>query len=246
MLKAQTNNMDKKTEQATKTSKSLIPNYTIGIVVISVCFCMFAFQYPFQNPLQATFCIIASILCFLALIGGSIGFYFIVKKKYGSNVLRVIPMILISIYIFSSMVFAACFSKYAQIEKTYEKIEKIVQISWTIYGVSIAFYAIIIGLPNLISLKKDEFEQSFASNILDTINPIIYSTVCMVVSTLLFYCFFDNSVQTACNWTYTSFILNIFSIPYYLAASIYLLYKSNRQNRKIRKIKRNIEKGGDE
>ena len=210
-------------------SSSYMPLFTLVIVFLSILFCLFAFQFPFANVFHAIFAILISSLIVSLMIGSGILYLFLSKKYFGPNSADIFLIVLISLYVLSSCIFAVCFSKFSSAVVDFEKINNIVQVAWTIFGVSVAFYAIIVGLPNIISSKKANFEQSFFVNILDTMNPIIYSVVTLIIATFLLYCFYENNPNSASNMAYASLIVNTLSVPYYLIVGLYLLYKTNKQ-----------------
>lgn len=210
-------------------SSSYIPLFTLLIVFLSIAFCLFAFQFPFANIPHAIFAISMSIVIFSSIVGTGILYWFLSKKYFGPNSADIFLIVLISLYVLSSCIFAVCFSKFSSAVIDFEKINNIIQVAWTIFGVSVAFYAIIVGLPNLLSSKKTNFEQSFSVNILDTMNPIIYSVATLIIATFSLYCFYENNPNNASNMAYASLIVNALSVPYYLIVGLYLLYKTNKQ-----------------
>ena len=208
---------------------SYMPLFTLVIVVLSILFCLFAFQFPFANVIHAIFAILVSAFILSLIIGSGILYWFLSKKYFGPNSADIFLIALISLYVLSSCIFAGCFSRFSSVAIDFEKINNVVQVAWTIFGASVAFYAIIVGLPNLLSSKKANFEQSFSVNILDTMNPIIYSVVTLIIATFLLYCFYENNPNSANNMAYASLIVNTLSVPYYLIVGLYLLYKTNKQ-----------------
>ncbi len=211
---------------------SYMPLFTLVIVLLSILFCLFVFQFPFVNVIHTIFAILMSTFVLSLIIGSGILYWFLSKKYFGPNSADIFLIILISLYVLSSCIFAVCFSKFSSSVIDFEKINNIVQVAWTIFGVSVAFYAIIVGLPNIISSKKAIFEQSFSVNILDTMNPIIYSVATLIIATFSLYCFYENNTNNASNMAYASLIVNTLSVPYYLIAGLYLLYKTNKQKAK--------------
>lgn len=197
--------------------------FTAIIVVLAVLICLPIFMIISDRN------IIASILFELlfslpASIGITLLFYFKSKKKYGKENVDGVLLVCIFVYIVFSLIIATFITRYSSNQTDFDRLDKMTQLSWSILGVSIAVYTIIISAIN--STKDGGVKKKLLSAFLDTILPILYSVISLLISTIVLYFFFENqrNIYVLCN---ISLLSNICSVPYYLATTLrlYIKYK---------------------
>ena len=198
--------------------------YSLIVLVVFGCVCVLSIANKNKPVLIILSCVIGALILAAAIIL----LFKVIKKKYNLQSADGVMVFLITIYIGLSLTIVSLITLFSKQEPNFESIEKMVQISWTIFGVSIALYAIIIGLPSIISRKEGNVSQELASDIADSLNPIIYSLLSIIVATVLLYCFYDAQKDNAQSFAYVALISTLLSVPYYLIAGLRFLYKNNK------------------
>ena len=201
------------------------------VLIVSELFFVFSPIVVFDesNPLGYVLIMIGASLIFGATMFWTFKLCFYINAFYKKRVLDVGLIILIIVYLFVSLLIAAFIIKQENSCKAYQDVVSINQLTWTLFGVSMPFFAVIVGLPSYIKRKETNTLNELALDILDTLYPILLSLLTGIVGTIMLYFFYDKysyHIELLCT---ASFVSTIVSIPYYLLAGLYLLYKVNKK-----------------
>ena len=223
----------------TDTKKPKNPkNYTflvfiyIGITIfIFSLFLSMIFSIDFKNakPLGVVLIVIGLVGLFVGAVVLGYVFWDLINFVYGKGLADLVSIILISLYVFVSLLLGMLITKFSTGELVFDKLNSMIQITWAVFGISITIYTVMVGF--LSSLNKEKRKVVF-DDYLISLYPVMVSSVSIVISSILLYCFFDKCSPFTNTMTNVSFIAAVLSVPYYLLSCLHLYRKITTINQK--------------
>lgn len=200
--------------------------FVFGYVVVSVLFLstvlstFFFIDFTKAPLVSLVLMIIGALIIVGGYITGGVFLWKLIKRKFSKRPIDWIIIILISLFIFVSLVVAALITKFSPQELSFNILDKMIQTSWIVFGVSITIYAVVIGFVS--SSSTDKAKQMY-SDFSTTLYPILCVLVPLVASTIMLYCFYEKCMHMTTNISYIAFIASVICSPYCLLLCIHFL-----------------------
>lgn len=226
-----------------KTKPKDSKNYSF-LVFVYICIAIFVFSLflsmlfsiDFNNA--KTISVVFIIIGLMCLPVGAVFlgylFWVIINSVYGKGVADLVSITLTSLYIFISLLLGILITKFSIGESTFDKLNSIMQITWAVFGISITIYTVMVGF--LSSLDKEKRRTVFEDYLM-SLYPVMISSVSIMISSIILYCFFDNCLQFANTMVNVSFISSVISVPYYLMSCLHLYRKISTMQQEDKKTK---------
>ena len=197
---------------------------SLSIMLVSSAFTVvLAIKEGRLNEKTLTLWIVGSALLITAAIIFGVVIWKKLVKYYGDQ-FDPISILLITGYVLSSLVVAAFVTIYSSNNLTFELADRMVQLSWIVFGISNALY--LAGIGSVFS-KQSEQLKPFLSNYSIYLYPMVVMAAALVATSISLYCFYDSIKGVTGTLIYISFIASIMTVPYYLLLCFYLLKKKN-------------------
>lgn len=204
-------------------------SFWVSLYSIIVLTCFMIICVPIMLSVNYIYIIISIIISISFLVLANLFLFKVLKEKHGLSSIDGPLVLLITCYIGLSLGLVALITKFSNTTLSFDGAEKMVQTSWTIFAIAISLYAIMVGLPSVIDKKENNTIKKLSINIIDTLNPILYSLLSIIIATVLLYCFYDKLPDSANSFSYVSLISTMISVPYYLLAGLRFLSKINEE-----------------
>ena len=143
-------------------------------------------------------------------------FYIFKVRRLWKDRINSFSYFLITGFVVISLTISAVLSKYTPQNQPFDVLDRIMSISWTIFGTATGLYVLLMGFLSNSGEKNKEVINHRLSDLFLSLYPILITTALIIVSTLLLYCFYDNNPGTTNNFCYASLIMSIICVPYYL------------------------------
>ena len=205
--------------------------YTVITILVfsSISSAFFFTDFSKAKPLGIVLIIIGALLFTCGYIIGSVLLWKYFKKKLNKDLIDWVIVVLISSFISLSLIVAALTTKFSSNELSFDKLDRMTQITWVVFGVSITLYSIIIGF---ISSSNGNSMKSLLSDFTFSLYPVFCTLVPLIISTIMVYCFYDNNILMTTTLSHVSFVAGIFNAPYCLLLSIHFLSKTMKTKSK--------------
>ena len=209
----------------------LVFSYTIvTVLVFSIMFSLLLFADFSKASLLSIILIVSGYILFIVgFIMGSILFWKFIGKRLEKGLVDWVIIFLIALFVALSLIVSALTTKFSSNELSFDKLDNMIQITWVVFGVSIALYTIIIGF---ISSSSGDLAKKLFSDFSISLYPIYCASVPLVISTIMIYCFYEKCIVITTTMAYVSFIVGVLCAPYCLLLCTHFL-SNTIKNKKI-------------
>ena len=213
-----------KEKEKSKKSNYLLFVMGLGLFIMLVSFLcstiIFQGLLVTQNKLAIALLVI-SILFFCASVGVLVSRFIFKRKELGHDIAD-INIFIPSIFFYAAFGFFPPLLESLSNEAEFEYLFKMVNISWTIVGITACLYVMIVGWLILAIKNKNE---GFVTNFFISLLPVILNIVINSLSTLYLFLWGIKNTEWANAVVYMAFVYTCLSVIYYIIISVILGFK---------------------